>query len=92
MVHPAEAENFHRALAAAGQVLVAMEASGHARWFARLLRKLQFECTGDAAEIQSKRGCEQASSFRKISRSQIPRRTPCGRTRPDRADAFAIGR
>jgi hypothetical protein len=33
-----------------------MEASGHARWFERLLAELQFELwIGDAAEIQSKR-------------------------------------
>jgi transposase len=35
---------------------VGMEASGHARWFERLLRDLQFELwIGDAAEIRSKR-------------------------------------
>src|SRR5207248_2247781 len=46
---------FYRALA--GQkVRVGMEASGHARWFERLLAELQFELwIGDAAEIQSKR-------------------------------------
>jgi hypothetical protein len=39
MVHPAEAEKFYRALAAVGQQMrVSMEASGQARWFARLLR------------------------------------------------------
>ena len=33
-----------------------MEASGHARWFERLLRDLQFELwIGDAAEIRTKR-------------------------------------
>jgi len=33
-----------------------MEASGHARWFERLLARVQFELwIGDAAEIQSKR-------------------------------------
>jgi len=33
-----------------------MEASGHARWFERLLGQLQFELwIGDAAEIRSKR-------------------------------------
>src|SRR3989475_1698878 len=50
-----DAETFYRALA--GQkVRVGMEASGHARWFERLLAELQFELwVGDAAEIQSKR-------------------------------------
>ena len=41
----------------AGQkVRVGMEASGHARWFERLLAELQFELwIGDAAEIRTKR-------------------------------------
>ncbi len=57
LVHREEAEKFYRALAAVGQpVRVGMEASGHARWFERLLAELQFELwIGDAAEIQSKR-------------------------------------
>ena len=38
------------------QVRVGMEASGHARWFERLLAELQFELwIGDAAEIRTKR-------------------------------------
>jgi transposase len=55
--HPEEAEKFYRELAAVGaKVQVGMEASGHARWFERLLAELQFElCIGDAAEIRSKR-------------------------------------
>jgi len=55
--HREEAEKFYRALAAAGQkVRVGMEASGHARWFERLLAELQFELwIGDAAEIRTKR-------------------------------------
>src|SRR5512133_3071957 len=58
--HRAEAEQFYRALAATGQVRVGMEASGHARWFERLLGALQYELwVGDAAEIQSKRGRKQ---------------------------------
>jgi transposase len=37
-----------------------MEASGHARWFERLLAELQFELwIGDATEIQLKRGRKQ---------------------------------
>src|ERR1041385_2348307 len=59
--HREEAEKFYRALAAGGQkVRVGMEASGHARWFERLLAELQIELwIGDAAEIQSKRGRKQ---------------------------------
>ena len=55
--HREEAESFYRELAARGvQVRVGMEASGHARWFERLLGELQIELwIGDAAEIQRKR-------------------------------------
>ena len=57
LAHPEEAEQFYRTLIAAGQqVRVGMEASGHARWFERLLGELQIELwIGDAAEIQRKR-------------------------------------
>ncbi len=57
LTHREEAEKFYRALAGAGQkVRVGMEASGHARWFERLLAELQFELwIGDAAEICTKR-------------------------------------
>jgi len=55
--HREEAEKFYRGLAAAGQkVRVGMEASGHGRWFERLLSELHFELgIGDAAEIRTKR-------------------------------------
>src|SRR5438477_4043108 len=55
--HREEAEKIYRALACAGQkVRVGMEASGHARWFERLLAELQIELLiGDAAEIRTKR-------------------------------------
>jgi len=55
--HREEAEKFYRDLAARGvKVRVGMEASGHARWFERLLSELQFELwIGDAAEIRTKR-------------------------------------
>ena len=44
LVHSAEAEKFHGALAAAGQqVRAGMEASGHARQFERLLGELRCE-------------------------------------------------
>jgi|SRR6266496_261284 transposase len=48
LAHREDAETFYRALA--GQkVRVGMEASGHARWFERLLAELQFELwIGDA--------------------------------------------
>ena len=61
LAHPAEAEQFYRALAARGQkVRVGMEASGPARWFERLVTELQFELwVGDAANIQSKRARKQ---------------------------------
>ena len=42
--HREEAERFYRDLATQGmRVRVGMEASGHARWFERLLGELQFE-------------------------------------------------
>jgi transposase len=55
--HREDAEKFYRDLAAQGlKVRVGMEASGHARWFERLLAELQFELwIGDAAEIRTKR-------------------------------------
>jgi len=55
--HREEAEKFYRDLAAQGKkVRVGMEASGHARWFERLLAELNFELwIGDAAAIARKR-------------------------------------
>jgi transposase len=55
--HREEAETFYRGLTAAGQkVRVGMEASGHGRWFERLLSELQIELwIGDAAEIRARR-------------------------------------
>jgi transposase len=55
--HPEEAEKFYRDLAAQGvKVRVGMEASGHARWFERLLAELHIELwIGDAAVIRTKR-------------------------------------
>ena len=57
LAHREEAERFYRELAAAGQkVRVGMEASGHARWFERVLAELQIELwIGDAAEIRARR-------------------------------------
>ena len=56
--HCEEAEKFYRDLAAQGmKVRVGMEASGHARWFERLLAELQLELwIGDATVIRAKRG------------------------------------
>ena len=55
--HKEQAEQFYRELSQrAVTVRVGMEASGHARWFERLLSELQIELwIGDAAEIRSKR-------------------------------------
>ena len=55
--HPEEAETFYRALVSQGKtVRVGMEASGHGRWFERLMGELQIELwIGDAAEIRTKR-------------------------------------
>jgi transposase len=51
LMHREGAEEFYRALAATGQrVCVGMEASGHARWFERLLAELKLELrVGDAS-------------------------------------------
>src|SRR6202162_26900 len=59
LAHRKDAETFYRALA--GQkVRVGMEASGHARWFERMLAELQLELwIGDAAKIRTKRVCKQ---------------------------------
>lgn len=55
LAHREEAEQFYTGWK--GQsVRVGMEASGHARWFERLLGELQFELwIGNAAEIRTKR-------------------------------------
>ena len=57
LLHRNEAEQFYSGLRQQGlQVRVGMEASGHARWFERLLRELEFELwIGNAAEIRTKR-------------------------------------
>ena len=55
--HKEEAEQFYCDLRKHGlTVRVGMEASGHARWFERLLNELQFELwIGDAAVVRAKR-------------------------------------
>ena len=58
MEHREGAQEFYRELASPGEkVRVGMEASGHARWFERLLAELEIELwLGDAAVIRAKRG------------------------------------
>ncbi len=55
--HKEQAEQFYLELRQRGMaVRVGMEASGHARWFERLLNELQFELwIGDAAAVRAKR-------------------------------------
>ena len=55
--HREQAKEFYQELQQRNvAVRVGIEASGHARWFERLLRDLQFELwIGDAAEIRTKR-------------------------------------
>ncbi len=57
LAHREEAEQFYGMLKQRSvDVRVGMEASGHARWFERLLSELQFELySGDAAAIRTKR-------------------------------------
>jgi transposase len=55
LAHQEEAERFYRSLQG-GSVRVGMEATGHARWFERLLAELQYELwIGDPAEIRARR-------------------------------------
>jgi len=61
LAHPEEAEKYYRALATAAEsVRIGMEASGHGRWFERLVAELQSDLwIGDAAEMRAKRGRKQ---------------------------------
>ena len=61
LAHPKEAEEFYRSLSCVGRVVrVGMEASGHQRWFERLLEGLGVELRrGDAEVIRAKRGRKQ---------------------------------
>src|SRR5215467_3218170 len=60
LAHREEAEKFYRELGASGvQLRVGMEASGHARWFERLLAELHFELwMGDAAANPGQAGTQ----------------------------------
>ena len=57
LAHPGEAEKFYHALPSAGEtVRIGMEASGHARWFERLVAELQFDLwIGSPAAIRARR-------------------------------------
>src|SRR5947209_18572842 len=57
LTHREEAEQFYQSLKQRNAtVRLGMEASGHSRWFERLLRDLQCELwIGDAAEIRTRR-------------------------------------
>ena len=64
--HREEAEKFYRDLAAQGmKVRVGMEASGHARWFERLLSELQCELWIGTQRRSVRGGC---ASRRPIAR------------------------
>ena len=64
--HREEAEKFYRDLGAQGvSVRVGMEASGHARWFERLLSELQFEFWIGTQPRSARSGC---ASRRRIAR------------------------
>jgi transposase len=56
LAHRTEAEHFYRELKQPGvSVRVGMEATGHSRWFERLLAELGFEVwIGDPARIRAK--------------------------------------
>jgi hypothetical protein len=96
--HSEEAETFYRGLVAAGhQVRVGMEASGHARWFERLLAELQFELwIGDAAKIRSKRVRKQKTDVTPttpVTQSNVVRRggTPTTRCGEDLRNSVGQG-
>ena len=62
--HQAEAEQFYRSLRGQ-QVRVGMEASGHARWFERLLWELGYELwVGDPAKIRASEPRKQKNDAR----------------------------
>jgi len=64
--HREESEKFYRDLAAQGmKVRSGMEASGHARWFERLLSELQFEFWIGTQPRSARSGC---ASRRRIAR------------------------
>jgi len=66
LAHCAEAEQFYRDLKQKGvRVRVGMEATGHSRWFERLLTELNFELwVGDPAQIRAKQVRKQKNDRR----------------------------
>ena len=86
-----EAEKFYRELKTAGcRVRVGMEATGHARWFERLLAELGFELwIGDPAQIKAKRakaedgppGCRAATAVAAGGSLSSGVGTQCGKSR-----------
>ena len=66
LTHCVEAEQFYRELKSKGvSVRVGMEATGHCRWFERLLGELNYELwVGDAAQIRAKQVRKQKNDRR----------------------------
>jgi len=66
LTHCAEAEQFYRDLKQKGfRVRVGLEATGHSRWFERLLAELDFEAwIGDPAQIRAKQVRKQKNDRR----------------------------
>jgi transposase len=66
LTHCTEAEQFYRELKSKGvSVRVGMEATGHCRWFERLLGELNYELwVGDAAQIRAKQVRKQKNDRR----------------------------
>ena len=68
LMHREGAEEFYRALAATGQrVCVGMEASGHARWFERLLAELKLELR---VEMRPRYGASAGANKKGIDKMQ----------------------
>jgi hypothetical protein len=66
LAHREDAEKFYRGLASAGQkVRVGMEASGHARWFERLVASCSSSC---GLEMRRKSARSEYASRRPIVR------------------------
>jgi transposase len=64
LMHRAEAEQFYRQLKAK-QIRVGIEATGHSRWFERLLAELKIELwVGDPAQIRAKQVRKQKNDRR----------------------------
>ena len=66
LTHCIEAEQFYRELKSKGvSIRVGIEATGHCRWFERLLGELNYELwVGDAAQIRAKQVRKQKNDRR----------------------------